>query len=188
LAAQESKDLTLEAIAIRLMGQVAKEQKDLPKSKELLLKALEKFCHLNDPYQLAITYGTWGSLSRDLENFEDSESSMRESLRIASGLKNAEELECIMYQKLTKLMIKLKRLDEADELNAKAEAILFKLRRQVGIAYCNLNKALLAEIRGNFQQALDYANVAEKLFVQYGDQREIATDLQRIQEKAKNRR
>lgn len=81
-------------------------------------------------------------------------------------------------------MIELGRLTEAEEFNLQAEAILFKLRRQVGVAYCKLNKARIAEKRKDFSNALEYAKEAEKLFVQYGDRLEIAADLQRIQEKA----
>jgi tetratricopeptide (TPR) repeat protein len=149
-----------------------------------LLKALRLFKESSDNYHLAITHGTWGSLNRDLSNYPEAESSMREALRIASGLKNAEELKSIMCQKLTKLMIESNRLPEAEDFNTQAEAILGQLRRQVGVAYCKLNRALMAERRNDFNKALDCAKEAETLFVQYGDRREIAVDLQRIQEKA----
>jgi hypothetical protein len=119
-----------------------------------------------------------------LSNYPEAESSMREALRIASGLKNAEELKSVMYQKLTKLMIELNRLPEAEDFNTQAETILGQLRRQVGLAYCKLNRALMAERRNDFSKALDCAKEAETLFVQYGDRREIATTLQRIQEEA----
>ena len=103
---------------------------------------------------------------------------------VTSGLNNAEELQSVFCQKLTKIMIELKRLPEAEEFNTQAEIILVQLRRQVGVAYCKLNQARIAEQRNDFKQALFFAKEAETLFVQYGDRREIATDLQRIQEKA----
>jgi len=52
------------------------------------------------------------------------------------------------------------------------------------VAYCKLNKARMAEQRNDIKQSLDYAKEAETLFVQFGDRREIAADLHRIQEKA----
>jgi hypothetical protein len=85
---------------------------------------------------------------------------------------------------LTKIMIELNRLPEAEDFNAQAETILGQLRRQVGVAYCKLNRALIAERRHDFTKALDCAKEAETLFVQYGDRREIAVALQRIQEEA----
>ena len=66
---------------------------------------------------------------------------------IASRLKNSEELQSIMCQKLAKLMTGLKRLPEAEEFNLRAENILVLLRRQVGVAYCKLNLARIAEQR-----------------------------------------
>lgn len=183
-AARESKDRVLEAIGLRLMGQIAKEQKDLSKAMAHLRNSLKFFCRLQDEYQLAITYGTLGSLNRDMKNYSEAEKNMLEALRLTKGLKNSEELRSIMCQKLTKVMIELNRLDEADEFNRQAEAVLFQLRRQVGVAYCKLNKARIAEKRGNLMEALECAKQAETLFVKFGDKREIASDLKRIQEKA----
>jgi hypothetical protein len=80
-------------------------------------------------------------------------------------------------------MVELKRLPEAEEFNIQAEKILLQLRRQVGVAYCKLNLARIAEQCKDFKKALAYAKEAT-LFVQYGDRGEIAADLQRIQEKA----
>lgn len=182
--AHEAGDDILKAIALRLTAQVAKERKEMAKAKQLLSESLKIFKKADDEYQLCITYGTWGSLNRDLSNYKVPESNLREALRIASGLKNAEELKSVMCQKLTKLMIELDRLSEADEFNMQAEAILSQLRRQVNVAYCKLNQARIAERRKDLKKALDYAIEAEVLFVQYGDRREIAADLQRIREKA----
>jgi len=183
-ASRRAKDTLLEAVSLRLKAQLAKEQKNLADAESLLTEALRRFNDIGDAYQLAITLGTWGSLSRDLRNYQEAESSLREALRVLSPLPNAEELRSIMCQKLAKLMIELNRLPEAEEYNIQAEAILARLRRQVGVAYCKLNLARIAERRSDFKRALDYAKEAEVLFVQYGDKREIAADLQRIQERA----
>jgi pyruvate/2-oxoacid:ferredoxin oxidoreductase alpha subunit len=40
--------------------------------------------------------------------------------------------------------------------------------------------------RKDYKDALEHAKEAETLFVQFGNRREIATDLQRIQDKASN--
>jgi tetratricopeptide (TPR) repeat protein len=183
-AARAANDPILIGMGLRLTAQVAKERNNLEESKELLLEALNIFNNSDDDYQLAITNGTWGSLHRDLRKYKEAEASMREALRIASGLKNAEELQSVQCQKLTKILIELKRLPEAEEFNLKAENILVQLRRQVGVAYCKLNLARIAEQREDLSKALVYAKEAETLFVQFGDRREIAADLQRIQEKA----
>ena len=123
-AARADSDLGLEGVAMRLTAQVAKERKEFPEAKTLLLKALSLIKESSDNYQLTITYGTWGSLNRDLSNYPEDESSMREALRIASGLKNAEELKSVMYQKLTKLMIELNRLPEAEDFNTQRKLSL----------------------------------------------------------------
>jgi len=188
-AAREADDQILEGMALRLMAQVAKERNNLVEAKKLLLEALNLFKNpgsgkVSDDYQLAITYGTWGSLNRDLQNFSEAESSTREALCIASGLKNAEELQVVQCQKLTKLLTVLKRLPEAEDFHKQSENILAQLRPQLGFAYGKLNLARIAEHRKDYQKALEYAKEAETLFVQFGDRREIATDLQRIQEKA----
>ncbi len=184
VAARADDDLLLVGMGLRLTAQVSKERNNLAQAKKLLQEALEIFKTAGDDYQHLITLGTWGSLHRDLRDYNEAESSMREALRIATGLKNSEELQSVLSQKLTKIMIELKRLPEAEVFNAQAESILVQLRRQVGVAYCKLNRARIVEARGNFEQALDYAKEAETLFVQFGDRREIAADLQRIQEKA----
>ena len=188
LAVKEGLDLArganepeLEAIGLRLMGQIAKERKDYPTAEKLVAEALAMFEKAKDPYQIAITRGTWGSLKRDLREYKEAEKNMREALRIARMLKNAEELVSINCQKLTKLMIELGRLPEAEEFNSQAEAILTHLRRQVGVAYCKLNKARLAERRGAYAESLAFAIEAEDLFVRFGDKQEIADDLKRIQ-------
>jgi hypothetical protein len=53
----------------------------------------------------------------------------------------------------------------------------------MGVAYCELNKALIAEKRGDYKVALERAKSAEKLFDQSKAGQEIAGDLRRIQAK-----
>ena len=57
-----------------------------------VLGRIEKLMQGQDPYQLAITHGTWGSLKRDLEDFDAAEVGLLEALRLSSQLNNAEEL------------------------------------------------------------------------------------------------
>ena len=176
-------DPVLQAIAQRLRAQVAKERGEMQQAEPLLEDALTRFKALSDPYQLAITHGTWGSLQRDMGRLAASESGMREALRLTTGLPNAEELRSVMCQKLTGLLIGQDRLEEAEELNGQAEELLTHLRRQMGVAYCRRNEALIAEKRGDIPKALEYARQAESLFALSKAGQEIAGVLKRLQEK-----
>jgi len=98
---------------------------------------------------------------------------------LCSELSNAEELRSIMCQKLSKLYVTLNRLKEAEDYNQRAQTVLKKLRRQMGVAYCELNKALIAERRRDYRAAL-YAKTAEQLFDQSKAGQEISGHFQRI--------
>jgi len=185
-AAKNAEDGMLQAVALRLQAQVAKESGDTTKAEALLADALRRFKGLDDLYQTAITLGTWGSLQRDLGRQEESEASMREALLITAGLPNSEELRSIMCQKLTWLLIRQERLAEAEELNRQAEDLLRHLRRQMGVAYCRRNEALIAEKRSDIAGALTLAREAETLFNLSRAGQEIAEVLRRLEEKAAN--
>lgn len=182
-ALRKTKNVVLNGMKTRLTAQVAKECKNLSKAKKLLSDALKVLSRSKDSYQLAITYGTMGSLLRDLGDYKKAEVNFKRALDDVSNLPNAEELESIMCQKLSKLYTQLGRLDEATELNEKSKSILLKLNRPIGFAYYYSNSALIAEKKGEKKKALDDVEEAKLLFDKSKAGMEIEEQRNRIRKK-----
>lgn len=182
--AQEAGDDTLQGLAKRTIGLIKKERGDLVGAEICLQTVNDIFRNIGAKYYLAITMGSLASLKRDQNDYEASERYLAEAIDISRNLNNSEEITSVFLQKMTKLLVKIGKLDEAEAYNRESYAIDCRLKRAVGIAYCKLNLALIAEKRGDFTQSLAYANEAEGLFSQYGSKEDIAEHLNRIRNKS----
>lgn len=178
--AESAGDRLLQGAAIRTLALIEKEQGFFDRSNELLQQARDIFLEIQAFHFLAITYGALGSLFRDMNNYNEAREQLNLAIETANKLNNNEEILSIFYQKLCHLMIHTGQLDDAESINRQAQQILVKLRRQVGVAYCKRNLALIAECREDISQALAYATEAWELFEVFGAKEDIAKDIKRI--------
>lgn len=175
----------LEGVAIRTLGLIEKERGHFEPAKELLEKSEKIFQATGYVHFYAITLGSIASLNRDLKNYIIAEDLLIEALKIAKSIRNTEEICSIFLQKLCKLMIHQNKLEDAEAYNREALIILSRLKRQAGEAHCKHNIALIAEKRGDLEQALAYINEAAKLFFVFGAKEDILDDLERIKGKCR---
>ena len=188
LYAEQAGDVALQGLAKRTIGLIKKENGDLLGAESDLHAVKDIFKIIGERYYLAITMGSLASLKRDQKDYDTSERYLSEAIEISKSLKNSEEITAVFLQKMTKLLVKTGKLDEAENFNRESYAIDCRLKRAVGIAHCKLNLFLIAEERGDLTQALAYANEAAGLFSQYGSKEDISEHLNRIRNKtdAKN--
>ncbi len=178
--ARQSGYNELEGLALRNLGLVNKEKGCLDEAEGLLNKAVEKFKQCDNKYYLAIAWGSLGSLARERGMLNDGEEYMKQALDLAGALPNSVELKTVFLQKMARLMVAMDRLEDAEAYNREAMSELTILKRQLGRAHCKYNLALIAEKRGNLDEALAYAEEAAELFLHYGAKEDIAEDLARI--------
>lgn len=184
LYAQEINDITLQGLAKRTMGLIEKERGNLLEAESCLHSVYDLFKSIGSKHYLAITMGSIASLKRDQKDYDASARYLSDAIDISRSLKNSEEITSVFLQKMTKLLVQTGRLDEAEAYNRESYAIDCRLKRAVGVAYCKLNLALIAEKRGNLSQALVYANESANLFLEYGAKEDIAEHLKRIRDSA----
>gem|GEM_PF-1312817 len=178
--ARDAKHLDLEAIAIRTIGLVYKERGDLVEAERHLKRAEESFVQTGNTHFLAITYGSLGSLYRDLEKYDEAQRNLEMALEISKKALNTWEIQTVFLQKLARLMVCVNRLEEAEAYNLEALSILSKLNRPLGEAHCKYNQALIAEKMGDLAKSLAYIEEAARLFLVFGSKEDITDALERI--------
>ena len=83
---------------------------------------------------------------------------------------------------MSRLLVTMNRIDEAEIFTRKALNIHRHLKRQVGLAHCKLFLARIAEKRGEIENARLYAKESAELFTIYGAKEDITEDLNRLQQ------
>lgn len=175
------------SIGKRNLGLLEKENKNYPKAESYLNEALGGFEKCGDRHFIAATYGALSSLYRDMQEDERAFSFIEKAISILeeNRLKNTEGLMSVFLNKRARLCISLMKTDInlAEKHNNEALELSKRIGRQLGIAYSTLIKGLISAEKGKNTEARNYADEAEKLFVQYGSKEDIAEHLKKIREK-----
>ena len=181
--AKAAQETLFEAIGIRTMGLIRKEQGKYEQALNYLLESTKIFEAIKQHHFLSVNYGSLASLARDSEKYDDAKDYLDKAIKIAGKLKNNEEIISIFIQKKTGLLIKKEELDEAELLNEEALKLSQKIGRPIGEAYCEHSAALIQEKRGRIRKAFEHIENAAKLFLSYGSKNDVQSDYERIKEK-----
>lgn len=178
--AKQAHNKWLEAVGIRTLALVRKEQNKHEEALGLLLQSIDMFKKSNGNHFLAVTLGSLASLSRDMGEYEDAYKYLEQAILIAENLEGNDEIISIFKQKLTKLLIVTGKLDEAEICNKEALFLSQKIKRPVGEAYYEHNMALINEKLGKIDKAFLHVEKAASLFFSFGSKNDILKDYERI--------
>jgi len=184
--AQKNNYKDFEGLALRTIGQVHKEKEEFEKAEVFIQKSIDVFGEINNERLLTLAYSAKSSLYRDMKKNNEAESLIIKAYDICKDIENFEEVKSIVLQKMTKIAINNEDYSNAEIYNKEAENISIKLKRQIGIAYCKLNTALILDRKGNLEEAVKTAIDAKNLFLQFGNKNDIKIELTKILEKAEN--
>ena len=118
--AKESNSEEFEAIGIRTLGLIRKEQNKYKISIKLLLKSVSIFEKIKSNGFLASTYGSLASLYRDIGEYKKAMEYFEEAFRISKNIENGDEIISILMSKRAKLLLKQGKLKEANYWNNKS--------------------------------------------------------------------
>lgn len=174
------KDIRLQAMGLKSIGQVLKEKGDLEGARAKVYHAIELLSELGPTHEMAVSLGTLSSLERECGNMPAAIEHLHDATLLARKLPCADELEVVFQQKLAKLYLTVGRLDEAEKVNRETERLNLSMRREAGIAYTRQLDALILEARGLEIEAWQKCREAYKLFESIGMKREILKDFERM--------
>jgi DNA-binding winged helix-turn-helix (wHTH) protein/tetratricopeptide (TPR) repeat protein len=177
--AAETADPDRVAIAHQNLGLVAKNQGDLNKAHEHMMKSLEIY----EAQDIETLPGTLqNNLSGVLIQLGDLEQAEKYSHGAVEyfRLTGKHLFESYALSRLSTIYRRLGALDEAEETQLRAKAIREKLGDESGIAGSLINLSAIAAARGDLTRSRQYAREAHDIGIRIDDQPVVIGALQRI--------